>query len=85
MNNPESIKIIDRFYQALNMLIDQKTLKSKRAFTMSHEIEYTSFTRCETEQTSNRFQLSWITNLTTDYPISIDWIMKNKGGMITAS
>ena len=50
MNNPESIQIIDRFYKALNMLIDNGTLKSKRAFALSHGIEYTSFSRCEKEK-----------------------------------
>lgn len=83
MNNPESIKIIDRFYEALNMMISQGALKSKRRFAISHDIEYTSFSRCETEQVSDRFQLIWITYLITDYPISLDWIMTGRGGMLT--
>lgn len=83
MNNPESIKIIDRFYQAINFLIGQKTLKSKRSFAINHDIEYTSFSRCETEQESDRFQLVWITYLVTDYPISVEWIMTGRGSMLT--
>jgi hypothetical protein len=83
MNNPESVKIVDRFYEALNMMINQGALKSKREFALSHKIEYTSFSRCETEQTSDRFQLIWITYLVSDYPVSLDWIMMGKGGMLT--
>jgi hypothetical protein len=83
MNNPESIKIIDRFYEALNLLIAQGTLKSKRSFAIEHNIEYTSFSRCETEQESDRFQIIWITYLVTDYPISVEWIMTGRGGMLT--
>jgi hypothetical protein len=83
MNNPESVKIVDRFYESLNMLISQKTLKSKRAFAIGNGIEYTSFSRCENEQESDRFQLAWINYLTTNYPISNDWIINGKGGMIT--
>lgn len=83
MNNPESIQIIDRFYQSVNMLIAQGALKSKRAFAVNHNIERTSFSRCETEQESDRFQLIWITYLVTEYPISLEWIMTGKGGMLT--
>ena len=83
MNNPESVQIIDRFYQAINMLISNGTLKSKRAFAIDNKIEYTSFSRCETEQESDRFQLVWISYIVTKYPISLEWIMTGKGGMIT--
>lgn len=83
MNNPESIKIIDRFYEAINLLIQQGALKSKRSFALSHDIEYTSFSRCETEQASDRFQLVWISYLVAEYPISLSWIMTGKGGMLT--
>lgn len=83
MNNPESIQIIDRFYKAINMLIDNGALKSKREFALTYKIEYTSFSRCEHEQESDRFQLSWISYLVTNYPVSLEWIMTGKGGMLT--
>lgn len=83
MNNPESIKIIDRFYQAINMLIENGSLKSKRSFALAHGIEYTSFSRCENEQESDRFQLVWITYLVKEFPINVEWIMTGEGGMFT--
>lgn len=83
MNNPESVKIVGRFYEAINLLINQGKLKSKRAFALGHEIEYTSFSRCEKEKKSNRFQISWIPYLTTEYPISLEWIMTEKGRILT--
>lgn len=83
MNSPESVEIINRFYQAINMLIDNGTLKSKRAFALANGIEYTSFSRCEREQESDRFQLAWIAYLVKDYPINVAWIMTGEGGMFT--
>ena len=82
MNNPESKVIIARFYEAINTLIGLGTLKSKRAFALEHDIEYTSFSRCEHELESDRFQLDWIKYLYTNYPISIDWLFTGRGGML---
>ena len=82
MNNPESKLIIARYYEALNTLINLGVLKSKRAFALDHKIEYTSFSRCERELASNRFQLDWIKYLITDYPINLEWIILGIGGML---
>jgi hypothetical protein len=82
MNNPESVKIVSRFYEAINLLINQGNLKSKRAFAMNNDIEYTSFSRCEYEKESDRFQLVWIKYLVTQYPISLQWIMLDEGVML---
>jgi len=82
MNNPESQVIIARFYEAINTLINLGTLKSKRAFALEHNIEYTSFSRCEHELGSDRFQVDWIKYLYTEYPVSIDWLLTGRGGML---
>jgi len=65
------------------MLIENGTLKSKRAFAIANNIEYTSFSRCERERESDRFQLVWITYLIKEYPINVNWIMTGEGGVFT--
>ena len=38
MNNPDSIAIINRFYEAIDMLIASKIIRGKQSFTNNYGI-----------------------------------------------
>ena len=81
MNNPESIKIIERFYQALDQVIASKLIRGKKTFCDRHGIDRWNLNTVRKKPESDMFQLSWISALCNDFGISVEWIMTGKGGM----
>jgi hypothetical protein len=81
MNNPESIAIINRFYEAIDMLIASKVIRGKQSFTTEYNINRWNFNTVMKNPQSDMFQLVWISHLVNDFGISAEWIMTGKGGM----
>ena len=84
MNNPESIGIIKRFYEAIDMLIASKVIRGKQTFTNRYGINRWNFNTVRQKPESDMFQLVWIAYLVSDFGISAEWIMTGKGGMFAA-
>jgi hypothetical protein len=83
MNNPESIEIINRFYEALDFLKESKQLRGIQTFTNKYEINKRNFYAVRKNPCSDMFQLIWISHLINDYGISAEWLMTGKGGMLS--
>jgi len=83
MNNPESIVIIKRFYEAIDMLIANKAIRGKQTFTSRYNINRWNFNTVKKKPESDMFQLVWISHLVRDFDVSAEWIMTGKGGMFT--
>jgi len=81
MNNPESIAIINRFYEAIDMLIASKVIRGKQTFTTAYKINRWNFNTVRLKPESDMFQLVWISHLVRDFNVSAEWIMTGKGGM----
>lgn len=81
MNNPESIKIIERFYEALDVCIQLKKIRGVQTFTRAHEINRWNFNTVRANPESDMFQLVWISYLCKDFDVSIEWIMTGNGQM----
>jgi len=81
MNNPESIAIIKRFYEAIDMLIAGKVIRGKQTFTKKYDINRRNFATVQRKPESDMFQLVWISYLVTDFGISAEWIMTGRGPM----
>jgi aromatic ring-cleaving dioxygenase len=81
MNNPESIKIIERFYQALDQVIANKLIRGKKTFCDRHGIDRWNLNTVRKKPESDMFQMSWISDLCNDFGISVEWIMTGRGGM----
>jgi len=84
MNNPESIGIIKRFYEAMDMLIAGKIIRGKKTFTDRYGINRWNFNTVRQKPESDMFQLVWIAYIVSDFGISAEWIMTGKGGMFAA-
>ena len=81
MNNPESIKIINRFYETIEVLKQTKQIRGIKTFTDAYGINRWNFITVSKNPESDMFQLIWITHLVKDFNVSAEWIMTGKGEM----
>jgi len=84
MNNPESVKIINRFYQAIDMIVSLKIIRGKKTFTDKYNIDRRRFISVSRNPESDAFQLIWITYLVKDFGVSSQWILTGNGEMFVA-
>lgn len=81
MQTPESQKIIERFFEALHVLIDMKVIRGKQTFTRRYGINRWNFNTVEKDKSRDIFQMSWLANMINDYGISSQWLMTGNGEM----
>lgn len=81
MNNPESVKIVNRFYEALDMLIATNILRGIQTFTTAYEINKRNFYTARKEPDRDIFQMAWLSYLIRDFGVSAQWLMTGVGGM----
>ena len=81
MNNEQSIKIVNRFYEALDVLIDNKQLRGVKTFTDRYDINRWNFNTQRKQPELNQFQMVWLSYLITDFGVSAEWLMTGKGYM----
>lgn len=81
MQTEESKKVIDRFFQAIYALKDQKIIRGKQTFTARYGINRWNFNTLEKNTERDIFQVSWLTYLVKDYNVSADWLLTGRGEM----
>ena len=81
MQNGESVKIVERFFEAIYDLKEKKVIRGKRTFTRSYNINNRNFWLLEQDKTRDILQLSWIAHLVNDFHVSAEWIITGKGKM----
>lgn len=81
MNNPESQKIIRRFFQALAELKAQKVIRGKQTFTTRFGINRWNLNTVEKNPDSDMFQVAWCFFLVEHYGVSADWLLCGRGEM----
>lgn len=81
MNSDESIKVILRFYEAVNVLIETGQIRGKQTFTNRYGINRRNFIFVEKNPQSNMFQIAWLGHLIRDYNVSSEWLMTGEGQM----
>lgn len=85
MNNPESQSIVQRFFDALHVLIVSKRIRGVQTFTRKYEIDRWNFLKLDADKSRNIFQVSWLARLVDDFGVSSDWLLLGKGTMFTDS
>ena len=81
MNSDESIKVILRFYEAVEKLIEKGQIRGKQTFTNKYGINRRNFIYVENNPQSNMFQIAWLGHLIRDYNVSSEWLMTGEGQM----
>ena len=79
MQNEQSQLIVNRFFTAIQQLIDDKVIRGKQTFTRRYGINRWNFLTCAAEPHRDIFQVAWLGYLVTDYGVSADWLLTGKG------
>ena len=83
MQTEQGVKIVARFFEALDTLIAKKVIRGKKTFTTKYGINRGSFYRLEKDKSRDILQLEWLAGLITDYNVSADWLLTGRGSMFT--
>ena len=81
MQNSDSIKTVERFFEAIYDLKSRKIIRGKRTFVVKYGINLGNFWQLEQDKSRDMFQLVWLAHLVEDYNISSDWLITGKGEM----
>jgi hypothetical protein len=81
MQTEESQKVVERFFEALYAMKQQKIIKGKIVFVRRYGINNRNFWLLEQDKSRDIFQIAWLTNLVNDYGVSAEWLLTGKGKM----
>lgn len=77
----ESLDITRRFFEAINMIVEQKRMRGLQSFTRKYGINYWNCTTTKNE--NGRIRPEWLTYLVRDYDVSATWLLTGRGGMFS--
>lgn len=82
MNEPdECLEVTKRFFEALDMLREQKRMRGMQTFTRQYGENYWNFTTSRKE--GKRIKQEWLTYLVRDYDVSAKWLLTGEGSVFT--
>ena len=81
MQNPINTEITSRFYEAIRLLIENKTLRGRQTYCNKAGIDKRVFYRQEKNYETSQLQLFWLIPLITEYGINAKWLLTGKGSM----
>ncbi len=79
MQTEQSVKIVLRFFEAIQLLKANKIIRGKQTFTRRYEINRRNFYTCEKQPERDIFQVAWLENLVRDYKVSPLWLLTGQG------
>lgn len=85
MQSPQSQEIVERFFKALQFLIDDGRIKSRNSFCTEYGFVQSHLWRQEADPSRKIFEMAWMTPLVTEYDISARWLMTGEGTMVFKS
>lgn len=85
MQNPESVEIIKRFFEALERLKVCGVIRGKKTFTERYGINRWNLNTLEKEPDRDIFQVSWLSYLVRDYMVSPEWLLTGEGSFFVGN
>jgi hypothetical protein len=79
MQSTDSVRVVSRFFVALQLLKDSGAIRGKKTFTDRYGINRWNLNTCEKEPSRDIFQVSWLTYLVRDYDVSPRWLLTGEG------
>ena len=83
MQNDKSVKIVERFFEALQELKQRKSIRGKATFAKKYGINRRNLYQLDQDKSRDILQLIWLSYLVTDYGVSADWLLTGEGGMFS--
>ena len=80
-NTPEGIKITERFFEALDMVIVQKKIRGLQTFTRNHGINRWNFITIRDNKETTWLKPEYLTYVIQDFGVSANWLLTGEGGM----
>ena len=82
MQTEDSQKVINRFFEALRYLKEEKIIRGKQTFTRAYEINRWNMNTLEKDPSRDIFQAAWLTYLVNDYGVSATWLLTGRGDIL---
>jgi len=81
MQSPESVKIVERFFEVIYDLKKNRNIHGKQSFTREYGINYGNFYQLEKNKSRDMFQLEWLKILVDDFFVNSNWLLTGRGEM----
>jgi hypothetical protein len=88
---PKAQEIQERFFQALNLLIESGKIKGMQSFCTEYDLHRPTYSNIRTMVTDGKpgtgykfIDIDALSYLVDDYGISADWLLSGRGGMFRA-
>ena len=79
MNTPDSILIVGRFFEAIDILREEHVIRGLKTFAHRYGINDRNIWVQRREPARQIFQPAWLTYLVRDYAISAEWLLLGAG------
>lgn len=77
----EGIDVTRRFFEAIDMLKMQKTIRGLQTFTAKYNINRWNMNTVKAQPEKSVLKPEWLTYIVRDYNISAEWVLTGKGNM----
>ena len=81
MNTAVSKQIMERFYSALDAIIESKKIRGVNTYCRLYEIDRRNFIAQRKDLDRGWFQLSWLQPMVREYGVSAKWLLTGFGRM----
>ena len=81
MNTTVSKQIMERFYSALDAIIESKKIRGVNTYCRLYEIDRRNFIAQRKDLDRGWFQVSWLQPMVREYGVSARWLLTGFGIM----
>lgn len=81
MNTAVSKQIMERFYSALDAIIESKKIRGVNTYCRLYEIDRRNFIAQRKDLDRGWFQVSWLQPMVKEYGVSARWLLTGFGRM----
>ena len=81
MNTTVSKQIMERFYSALDAIIESKKIRGVNTYCRLYDIDRRNFIAQRKDLDRGWFQVSWLQPMVREYGVSARWLLTGGGKM----